>query len=65
MIYEYPKTAATQFLCESPDATEQEAIAFALEQFPECEYSRAEFLYEWRELSGKDAAHQILVPQES
>ena len=48
MIYEYPKTAATQFVCESPDATEQEAIAFALEQFPECEYSRAEFLYEWR-----------------
>jgi hypothetical protein len=52
MLYEHPKTMAAEFLCDSPDATEHEAVAFAIDQFPESPVSLAEFLYHWRNMSG-------------
>jgi hypothetical protein len=44
------KALAVQFLRENPDATEQDAIRFIRNRFPESPLSIAEFLYDWLQL---------------
>ena len=44
------KTLALQFLRDNPNATEEEAIRFIQERFPESPLSIAAFLRDWLQL---------------
>jgi hypothetical protein len=45
-----PNVLASYFLHARPDATDKEAIEYAVSQFPNSTIAVAQFMAEWREL---------------